>query len=196
MSSVGELRKRIGWLEEELPPRSTRFRIHEALPFAVFQYDPAEEWELRKEVGLLRTRLQQKGIEARILSLAEILWEAIELVEGIEAIAELERERGFEAAQDQVYTYLSDEEFVPLPQALAARLNAMDHEKGLGLIVRAGSLAPEIFPVSQLLERMQGLARTPAVLFYPGTVEGPNRLRFMGLPERETQGSYRVKIYA
>ena len=196
MPSPPDLRTRIGLLEEELPPVSTRFRIHEALPYAVFRYEPDQEWELRREVNLLRTRLEQKGVDARIISLADLLWEAVDTIEGIDAIVDLEREYGFEAAQDQVHTYLSDEDFAPLPAALAERLNAMDSDRGLGLIVRAASLAPEIFPVSQLLERMQGLSRTPAVLFYPGTLEGTNRLRFMGLPDRETFGSYRVKIYA
>ncbi len=196
MSSAGELHRRIRWLEEELPPRSSRFRIHETLPFAVFQYDPEHEWDLRREVSLLRTRLAKAGAEPEIISLADILWESIEQVEGIEAIADLERDRGFRAAQDQVYTYLSDADFCPLPEALAGRLNLLDSEKGLGLVIHAASLAPEIFPVSQLLERMQGLSRTPAVLFYPGSLEGTNRLRFMGLPGRETMGSYRVKIYA
>lgn len=37
----------------------------------------------------------------------------------------------------------------------------------------------------------------PMILFYPGTLDGESRLRFMDLPERQQTGAYnyRVRIY-
>ncbi len=196
MSCAGDLKGRIAWLESELPPESVRFRLHADLPFAILVYDPREEWDLRREVRLLATRLRNRGMTVGIISLAELLWEAIARTEGIEAVAELERMVGFEAAQEQVYTYLSEPDLAPLPRMLAQRLDALAPEPAIGLVVHAAALAPDIYPISQLVVRMQGLTRTSAVLFYPGTREGTNGLRFMSLPNRDLQGSYRVKVYA
>src|ERR1044071_1100057 len=123
---MSSLKERIEWLERELPPNPPRFKIHEDLPFAILRYDPTEEWDVRREVRLLATRLEAKGRPVTVISLAELLWKAIDENEGIEAVGALERERGFEAAQEQVNTYLSDDDFTPLPRLVAERLNALD----------------------------------------------------------------------
>jgi hypothetical protein len=43
------------------------------MPYALFRYDPEDEFELRKQVTLLETRLSQKGKRVRRISLAECL---------------------------------------------------------------------------------------------------------------------------
>ena len=58
---MSSLKERIEWLERELPPNPPRFKIHEDLPFAILRYDPAEEWDMRREVRLLATRLGDPG---------------------------------------------------------------------------------------------------------------------------------------
>lgn len=192
---MSSLKERIEWLERELPPNPPRFKIHEDLPFAILRYDPTEEWDIRREVRLLATRLEAKGRPVAIISLAELLWKAIDENEGIEAIGALERERGFEAAQEQVNTYLSDEDFTPLPRLVAERLNALDPARDLAFLVRAASLAPAVYHISKLLDELQGRTRVPTVLFYPGEPVGTNSLRFMGLTSLHSPPSYRVKIY-
>jgi len=195
VSSVAELKERIEWLERELPPNPPRFKIYDALPFAILRYDPDQEWQLRREVRHLATRLKNAGIHVEAISLAELMWAAIESSEGIEAIENLERSLGFIAAQKQINTYLGDADFSPLVDTLSDRLNALDPSKSVAFLTRAAALAPNIYPISQLLEEMQGRTRTPAILFYPGILEGANRLRFMGMPDRDSLGNYRVKIY-
>jgi len=193
---MSSLKERIEWLERELPPNPPRFKIYDDLPFAILRYDPAEEWELRREVKLLATRLEKRGIrQVKIQSLAELLWQAIEQSEGIEAIIKLEREQGFDVAEEQVNTYLSDEDFSPLPRMLTERLADLDPERDMCFLMRAASLAPSIYHVSKLLHEMQGRTRVPTILLYPGFLEGSNSLRFMGLTDRESPPSYRVKIY-
>ena len=54
--------------------------------------------------------------------MSEFLWRAIDETEGMDAVVELERERGYLAAQDQVTTYLSDRDLRPLAELLAERL--------------------------------------------------------------------------
>jgi hypothetical protein len=189
------LKERIEWLERELPPNPPRFKIHEDLPFAILRYDPKEEWELRREVRLLATRLEGKGRKVTMLSLAELLWQAIDENEGMEAVTALERDRGFHAAQAQVNTYLSDDDFTPLPGLVAQRLNALDPDRDIAFLIRAASLAPEVYHISKLLDELQGKTRVPTVLFYPGELVGTNSLRFMGLASLHSPPSYRVKIY-
>ncbi len=192
---MSSLKERIEWLERELPPNPPRFKIHDDLPFAVLRYDPQEEWEVRREARHLATRLSNRGISVTFVSLAELLWEAIERSEGIDALVRVEGERGFEVAQEQANTYLSDEDFSPLSRLLAGRLSALDSDREICFLIRAASLAPDIYHVSKLLEEMQGKTRVPTILFYPGQLIGTNSLRFMGLPDREPLVSYRVKIY-
>lgn len=190
------LKERFDLLERDLTAKPIRIAVHEGLPFAILRYEPNAEWEVRRRGRLLATKLNAQGKEVVTISLAELLWEAIDKTEGLAAVVQLERERGFEAAQEQVTTYLSDKDWFPLPEALAQRMKSLDPQRNIVFLMRAGSMAPAIYQMSKLLEEMQGRTTVPAVLFYPGIVEGDSGLRFMGLQDRDAPGSYRVKIYS
>jgi len=189
------LKDRIELLENDLKTVPPRISVHHDLPFAILRYDPKEEWEVRREAKLLATRMGDCGKQVQTISLAELLWEAIANSEGLDAILELERERGFEAAQEQVNIYLSDPDWSYLPQMLAERLRSLDPTKNIVFLLRAAAMAPAIYQMSKLLDEMQGRTRVVTILFYPGTLEGTTGLRFMALKEREAMGNYRVKIY-
>lgn len=195
MSSLADLKARVEWLERELPPNPPRFKIHDSLPFAVLRYDPEDEWALRREIRHLVTRLQNNGLTVKTLSLAELLWRGIEATEGIDAVVELERARGFATAQAQVVAYLADADFAPLADRVVEAVADLEPSQSVCFLVRAASLAPGLYPLSTLLHELQGRTRVPIVLCYPGQLEGTNRLRFMGLADRDSRGSYRVKIY-
>lgn len=192
---MSSLKERVDLLESDLKAVPPRIKVHEDLPFAVLRYAPAEEWELRRQLKLLATRLGEGGKEVHCVSLAELLWEAINETEGLEAVVELERQRGYEAAQEQVTVYLSDRDWKPLPDLLAARLAKIDPKKGVVFLTRAAAMAPAIYHMSKLLEEMKGKTRVTTILCYPGTLEGTTGLRFMDLKDREALGNYRVKIY-
>lgn len=192
MSSPGE---DIRQLEEDLTAEPMRISAYHDLPFAILRYDPEEEWSLRREVRRLATRLGNEGKRVHIISLAELLWEAVEDSEGLEDLVALEKMRGFEVAQEQVTTYLSDSGWRPLPDLLQERLEDLDADRDVAFLVRAAAMGPQIYHMSRLLDEMQGKTRVPTVLFYPGTLEGTNGLKFMGLGDREAMGNYRVKIY-
>ncbi|MCI0490099.1 MAG: DUF1788 domain-containing protein [Blastocatellia bacterium] len=189
------LKDRIELLENDLKAVPTRISVYHDLPFAILRYDPEEEWQLRNEVRRLATRLGETGKEVLMISMAELLWKAIADTEGLEAIAELEKQRGFGAAQEQITIYLSDEDWRPLPDLLADRLSSLDAEKSIAFLTRAATMAPAIYHMSRLLDEMQGRTRVTTILFYPGTLEGTTGLRFMALKDREAMGNYRVKIY-
>jgi hypothetical protein len=59
-------------------------------------------------------------------------------------------------------------------------------------IVRAGALFP-VYRTSSLLEQLKGKVQVPAVLFYPGELDGAAGLRFMGVLDAEH--NYRPKIF-
>ncbi|RUT01255.1 hypothetical protein DSM106972_068060 [Dulcicalothrix desertica PCC 7102] len=186
---------RISLLENDLKAVPQRISVHHDLPFAILRYDPKEEWEVRQQAKLLATRMGECGKEVRIISLAEMLWEAIQNSEGLEAIVDLERERGFNDAQEQVNIYLSDYDWCPLTNLLTASLQSLDPQKHIVFLTRAAAMAPAIYQMSKLLDEMQGRTRVTTILFYPGTLEGTTGLRMMGLKDREAMGNYRVKIY-
>jgi hypothetical protein len=192
---VLSLKERIDLLENDLKADPPRISVYHDLPFAILRYDPQEEWILRREVRFLSTRLKSAGKEVVTISLAQLLWEIIESAEGLDAIVELERRQGFEKAQAQITTYLSDENWFLLPKHLAEKMNAFDPKKTIVFLTRAASLSPAIYHLSKLLDEMQGHTQVPAILFYPGSLEGATGLRFMGMKDRDSLGNYRVKIY-
>jgi len=190
------LKERVKTLEADLKASPMRHHVYHDLPFAIFCYPPEQEWAMRHEVNLLKTRLENDTPRQVVfISLAELLWRAIDESEGIEAIVELERRDGFEEAQLQIQDYLSDPDWRPLPDLLAERLAALDSDRHLVFIIRAGALAPNIYRVSKLLDEMKGRTRVPCVLFMPATTEGNTSLRFMGIAENEGRGSYHTKVY-
>lgn len=189
------LKDRIELLEQDLLAVPPRISVYHDLPFAILRYDPSEEWDLRREIKLLETRLEATGKEVHIIPMSEFLWKAIEETEGLDAVVELERERGYLTAQEQVTTYLSDRDWRPLADLLAERLKEYDPAKTIAFLIRVAVMAPGIYHVSKLLDQMQGKTRVTTILFYPGSIEGTTGLRFMDLKDREALGNYRVKIY-
>jgi len=193
---MSSLKERVRTLEADLKASPMQHYIYHDLPFAIFCYPPDQEWAMRNEIGLLKTRLENdtdRTIE--YIYLSELMWQAIDESEGIEAIVELERRSGFEEAQLQINDYLSDPDWRPLPNLLAERLDKLDPVRHIAFIVRAGVLAPNIYRVSKLLDEMKGRTRVPCVLFMPAITEGSG-LRFMGIAENEGRGSYHTKVYA
>lgn len=192
-------KERLELLEQDLKSTPPAFTMSSDLPFAIFRYDPAHpqerEWELRRQIGLLATRVKNAtGKTVHLLSMAELYWQSIEESEGVEEIITLEQERGFTEAEEQVSNYLADPDWRPLPDLLVEATAEMSPADDLLFLYRAGVFAPASYRLSSLLEQLLGRMNIPAVLFYPGVWRGS--LNYMGLrTEEEPLGSYRVKIY-
>lgn len=194
MSSLKALVER---LEADLKATPMRHYVYSDLPFAIFCYDPREEWQMRREIALLKTRLEHDTPrQVTEISLADLLWQGIDESEGIAEVSALEVRSGFDAAQRQVQDYLSDPGWRPLRDLLAERLSQLDPSRHLVFITRAAALAPNLYRVSKLLDEMKGRTRVPCVLFMPATTEGNTNLRFMGIAENEGRGSYHTRVYS
>jgi hypothetical protein len=195
------LKDNIAHLESDLKAVPPRINVYHDLPFAIMRYDPTDEWELRREIKLLVTRLEAAGKEVHIIPMSELLWSALEQVhqkddeEGLEAIIDLEKDQGYEEAQRQVTTYLSSKVWVPLWDLLATRLASFNPENSVVFLTRVAVMSPGIFNMSMLLDKMLGKTEVTTILFYPGSIEGTTALRFMDLKDRDALGNYRVKIY-
>ncbi|MGL6074889.1 MAG: BREX protein BrxB domain-containing protein [Fimbriiglobus sp.] len=192
---MSSLRERIDLLENDLKAVPPRISVYHDLPFAILRYDPAEEWDLRREVKLLATRLEATGKNVHQIPMSEFLWKAIDETEGLEEVIGLERSRGYSAAQDQVTTYLSDREWLPLAKLLEERLKELNPAKDIAFLTRVAAMAPGIYHMSKLLDLMQRKTGVTTILFYPGSIEGTTGLLFMNLKDRDALGNYRVKIY-
>ena len=198
---MSSLKDSIGPLESDLRASPPRINVYQDLPFAIMRYDPADEWELRREIKLLGTRLEEAGKNVHMIRMSELLWSALEKVykkddaEGLDAIIELEKTRGFVEAQQQVTMYLSSKVWVPLWDLLAERLASIHLDNAVVFLTRVGAMSPGIFHMSMLLDKMQGKTKVATILFYPGSIEGTTGLRFMDLKDRDALGNYRVKIY-
>jgi hypothetical protein len=84
-------------------------------------------------------------------------------------------------------------EYVPLVDLVAARMpDEPNPLRDIVFILRTGALFP-VYRTFSLLEQLKGRVTVPAVLFYPGDLDGAAGLRFMGVLAAEH--NYRPKIF-
>src|SRR5215470_9634823 len=145
---MSSLKDSIALLESDLKAAPSRISVYHDLPFAIMRYEPTDEWELRREIRLLATRLEAVGKEVHIVAMSELLWLALDKIhhkdqdEGFEAIVELEKQRGYVEAQQQVTTYLSSKIWMPLWDLLAERLSQINPENSVIFLTRVAAMAP------------------------------------------------------
>ena len=171
-------------------PRAKISAYHD-MPYAIFRYDPEEEFALRRAVTDLRTRLENKGKRVTRISLAECLEEAMKSEGEMEDWFEQERLFGAEKAIEEIHALLSDR--TPLVELVASRMpSGPDPYVDIVFIVRTGALFP-VYRTFSLLEQLKGRVSVPTILFYPGDLDGAAGLRFMGVLDAEH--NYRPKIF-
>ena len=172
-------------------PRPAISAYHD-MPYAIFRYEPEHEFPVRQEVSRLTTRLEQSGKRVTSISLAACMQEAL-LAAGLgaDSLVQAEMSVGLEATIDTIHEVLSG--YCPLDDLVASHIPAdADPLRDVVFIVRAGALFP-VYRTSSLLEQLKGKVTVPAVLFYPGELDGAAGLRFMGVLDAEH--NYRPKIY-
>jgi hypothetical protein len=190
---VSDLVERLGALEVILAAGDPRPGIsaYHNMPYALFRYDPSEEFELRRQATMLQTRLEQSGKRVRRISLADCLTEAMTSVQPLEDWFEAERRHGTALLVETIHAVLAEE--APLVETVAKGMpNDPDPLREVVLIGRTGSLFP-VYRTFSLLEQLSGRVVVPTVLFYPGTLDGAAGLRFMGVLEAEH--NYRPRIF-
>lgn len=180
-------------LEPDLgvPDPRQRISAYHDMPYALFRYDPGEEFALRRQVTLLETRLTEKGKRITRISLAECLDEAMRSQRPLDAWYEAERDQGETTIVQTLHEVLS--QYAPLVDLVAARMpEEPDPLKDIVFILRTGALFP-VYRTFSLPEQLQGRVSVPTILFYPGHLQGAAGLCFMGVLDAEH--NYRAKIY-
>lgn len=174
------------------PDPRQRISAYHDMPYALFRYDPEEEFLLRQQVTLLETRLSQKGKRIRRISLAQCLDTSMRLQRPLTAWFDVERELGTETTVDTVHAVLSegDSSLVDLVASQLPAEGSPLHD--IVFILRTGALFP-MYRTFSLLEQLKGRVHVPTVLFYPGDLDGAAGLRFMGVLDAEH--NYRPKIF-
>jgi len=173
-----------------LPDPRTRISAYHDMPYAIFRYDPEEEFALRQEVSMLGTRLETRGKRVSTISLAECLDTAMRSAAALEDWFEIERKMGTAKVVETVHAVLAEDH--PLVDLVADLMpQHADPLRDVVLIVRTGALFP-VYRTFALLEQLKGRVVAPTVLFYPGLLEGASGLRFMGVLQAEH--NYRPKI--
>lgn len=173
-------------------PRAKLSAYHN-MPCAIFHYPAEEEFALRQQVSLLATRLSQRGKQIHRISLAECLEEAMVSERPLEDWFQIEREMGVETVVETIHSVLSDLDFCPLVELVAKRLPpSPDPRTDIVFINRTGALFPA-YRTFSLLEQLTGRITCPAILFYPGIIDGASGLQFMGVLDAEH--NYRPKIF-
>ncbi len=175
----------------ELSDPRQRISAYHDMPYALFRYDPEEEFDMRKQVTLLETRLSQQGKRIKRISLAECLQEAMISQRPLEEWFNAERDQGVETIVETIHAVLAD--YCPLVDLVAARMpEDPDPLRDIVFILRTGALFP-VYRTFSLLEQLKGRVYVPTILFYPGDLDGAAGLRFMGVLDAEH--NYRPKIF-
>ena len=175
--------------------------------FAIMQYPPAREFDVRKYVQRLSADLTAHGWVVLPIDLHHLLAERVRAQgqEWIDSVSAMER-RLAQRNRSRALRYLKDR-LTPLvegPDGIAADCArvitkfADEHperiDRMLALIGRTGALYP-YFRSSALLRHLDGRTRNvPVILLYPGERRGPTGLSFMG--ELDADSDYRPRIYS
>ena len=138
-----------------LPDPRPKISVYDNMPYAIFRYPPKDEFEVRVEISMLRTRLEQAGKKVTTISLAECMAAALK-AEDIDSgeLAEHEKSIGLRQTVETVANVLS--EYQPLDRLVLERMPpSPDPTRDVVFIVRAGALFP-FYRTSSLLEQLMG----------------------------------------
>ncbi len=185
-------------LEEDLAANPVRISVYHDLPFALFVYNPSEEFNCRKLLRLFTIKMEQNHQKkVTFLSLGKLLWKISAETEGLEALIAQEKQLGFDRLQHTLFKLMSDEDFMPLYSLIAEQVQNLDPAVDIVFLVRTGALAPHFYRASMLLDQLHGKTMVPIILFYPGTSNGSTDIKFMNTRDHDSPGAYnyRVKIY-
>ena len=164
-------------------------------PFQLYVYDPAAEWDVRRELHDLRLWLGAEGRKVNVaaISLARLFWAALEDAGWMESLIEAEKDAaGDEAALAEVFESVGEvlRDEPSLPDRVRAEVATCDDRTAV-VLYRAGSLYPA-YRTSSLLDDLRADIRLPVTLLYPGRVVGEFGLSFMG--RCEPAYGYRARI--
>jgi hypothetical protein len=190
-------------LIQEDGPRISTMRNYR---FAIVQYEPKEEFKLRREVQRLSADLSAHGWMVLSINLQTILMDRIRaqgdewvqrVIEMETRMAAIEPERGLNYLKTKLMPLIEGADGIVADCRRIICEYADKHpdceDRTVAFIGRAGALYP-FFRSSGLLRHLDGGTRNvPVVLLYPGERRGLTGLSFMGMVNPDND--YRPRIY-
>lgn len=150
-------------------------------PFLIYQYEPSDEYAVRRELLELKRWLNAKHeIGCQSISLAEVFWEALEEHGQLDMVIEAERSGAYEDAQLAVRQVLASPP--TLGDRIVHRVAERSGEREAIVLYRAGALYPA-HRTSALLDVLKDNVDRPVTMLYPGRIVGDYGLSFMGKTE-------------
>ena len=186
------LQRRLTGLAAKLRDPGTAASAHD-VPDFVFVYDPQDELILRDCLPGFVRALSEVGRRAEMISLADEMWAILREGGWTDRLAQVDARNDPVAANDTVARVLAARD-----KGLEARVlrrimpPALDPKQDIAVLYRTGALFP-VYRTSSLMQRLEGLT-VPVVLCYPGVLEPPYGLRFMG--QLPPDPRYRATILA
>lgn len=179
-------------LREELQGIGERIAAHFDTggdpPFILYQYEPDDEWKVRRELGTLRNWLEAppRRVACASVSLAALFWRAVEESGFLDELVAQERaatEAADRSALREVHEAVGEILRQPptLPDRIVAEVEDCD-ERTAVFLYRAGALYPA-YRTSTMLDDLRGRLARPVTLLYPGRLVGEYGLRFMDRAE-------------
>lgn len=174
--------------------------------FAIVQYDPEKEFDLRQEVQRLHSDLMANGWTVLLLDLQKLFLDRVRaqeddwakrVIQMEERMSGLDPQRGLNYLKSKLTPLIEGPDGIAADCSREIRKYTDQHpdkaERTLAMISRAGALYP-FFRSSALLRHLDGNTQnTPVVLLYPGARRGSTGLSFMGVLEADND--YRPRIY-
>jgi hypothetical protein len=187
----------------ETGPRISTMRNYR---FAIVQYEPKDEFRLRREVRKLHSDLVASGWMVQSINLQKLLLDRVRaqgddyvqhLIAREKRTTQKSLDRGLQDLQSNLAPLIEG------PNGIAADCSRIICEyadqnrdkldRTVAIVGRAGALYP-FFRSSALLRHLDGRTRNvPVVLLYPGERRGDKGLSFMGVIDPDSD--YRPRIY-
>lgn len=198
--AFGELRRD---LIDESGPRISTMRNYR---FAIVQYQPDKEFEVRAETQRLSAELSANGWKVLPIDLQRLLLDRVRaqgddwrdrVIAMERRLAQNDAGRGLSYLLDRLTPLIEGPEGIAADVSRIIEAYTSEHpdqvDRTLALVGRAGALYP-FFRSSALLRHLDGrTGHVPVVLLYPGTREGSTALSFMGV--HQPDADYRPRIY-
>jgi hypothetical protein len=149
-------------------------------PYLLYQYLPRQEYAVRRDLGDLRVWLEARQIDCVAISLADLLWQAIEESGRFEAMVAAEKAGNRGALEEVVESVGNLLRRTPsLTDRIVDAIGEVSPRSAV-FLYRAGALYP-VIRTSGLLDGLLGEVRLPVTLLYPGRLHGDFGLSFMDL---------------
>ena len=174
--------------------------------FAILQYDPQQEFELRSELAKLSTELSQNGwvvlsIDLQKLMLARLQRQEEDFITYMISIEKMlsgpPENNGLNHLCEKISLLIEGPNGIAGDCIQIIQRHADENpdlvNRTVALVARDGSLYP-FYRSSALLRHLDGQTRNvPVILFYPGERRGLTGLSFMG--QLDPDNDYRPRIY-